>query len=274
MDKRYRLAAFADEADSSIDGQIRAMKENDIEFLEIRGVDGKNISEISLDEAKEVRKKLDDNGLATWSLGSPYGKISIHDDFDKHLDLYKHGLELAKILGASHIRLFSFYVDHSEVEACRDEVLDRLSKFVEAASGYDIVLCHENEKGIYGDIAERCLDIHRQIPSLKAVFDPANYIQCNQDTKIAWEKLQDYVEYMHIKDAFADGSVVPAGEGIGNLPYLLDKYQGTILTLEPHLSVFDGFEKLEKTGDGKKTFCYKSSQEAFRAAAMSLKKLI
>ena len=78
------------------------------------------------------------------------------------------------------------------------------------------------------------------LPQLRAVFDPANFIQCGQDTKPAWELLSPYVEYMHIKDALPDGSVVPAGKGAGELPFLLSQYKGEVLTVEPHLSVFAG----------------------------------
>ena len=48
---RFRLAAFADEAASSLEGQIAAMKENGVELLEIRGVDGKNIADISFHDS-------------------------------------------------------------------------------------------------------------------------------------------------------------------------------------------------------------------------------
>ena len=106
---KFRLAAFADEASQKIDDQIKTMKNNGIELLEIRGVDGTNIADITVSKAKEVRSRLDDAGLSVWSLGSPYGKISFSDDFDKHLDLFKHGIELCDILGTKHIRLFSFY---------------------------------------------------------------------------------------------------------------------------------------------------------------------
>ena len=83
---KFRLAAFADEASQNIDEQITAMKANDIELLEIRGVDGTNIADITVSKAKEVREKLDAAGLSVWSLGSPYGKISLADDFNKHLE--------------------------------------------------------------------------------------------------------------------------------------------------------------------------------------------
>ncbi len=270
----FRLAAFADEADGRIDGQIKAMSENGIEYLEIRGVDGENISDITKEKAKEVRKKLNDEGISVWSLGSPYGKIGIGDDFSAHLDKFRYGLELAEILGAGHIRLFSFYVPSGDETRYKGEVMNRLGQFILAAKDSGIVLCHENEKGIYGDNAQRCLEIHKEFPQLKAVFDPANFIQCGQDIVKAWEMLAPYVEYMHIKDAMADGSVVPAGKGIGNIPYLLENYKGSVLTLEPHLSVFDGFDKLEGKEKTKMNYCYPTSQAAFNAAVNALKALM
>ena len=270
----FKLAAFADEADGRLSEQIKAMTENGIDYLEIRGVDGENISDISIEKAKEIRRQLDDAGLGVWSLGSPYGKIGICDDFTAHLDKFRHGLELADILGAKHIRMFSFYVTSDDAARYRDEVMSRLERFIDAAEGSDVILCHENEKGIYGDIADRCADIHKEFPSLKAVFDPANFIQCGQDTKAAWEMLSPYVEYMHIKDAMENGSVVPAGKGIGNLPYLLENYKGSVLTLEPHLSVFDGFDKLEASEKTKMGYCYPTSRAAFDAAVNALKELI
>ena len=69
---RYKLAAFADEAANDLMGQIAAMKENDVGLLEIRGVDGQNIDQLSCEKAREIRSRLDDAGLAVWSLGSPF----------------------------------------------------------------------------------------------------------------------------------------------------------------------------------------------------------
>lgn len=270
----FRLAAFADEADGRISEQIKAMNENGVEFLEIRGVDGENIADISQEKARKVRRQLDDAGLAVWSLGSPYGKIGIFDDFADHIEKFKRGIELAHILGAKNIRMFSFYVCEADKERCRDEVMSRLEKFINAAEGSGITLCHENEKGIYGDMAVNCAEIHKEFPQLRAVFDPANFVQCGQDTVEAWELLAPYVEYMHIKDALADGSVVPAGKGIGNLPYLLANYRGSVLTLEPHLSVFDGFDKLEGEEKTKIRYCYPNSRAAFDAAVTALKEII
>ncbi|MBQ5316804.1 MAG: sugar phosphate isomerase/epimerase [Oscillospiraceae bacterium] len=265
----FSIAAFADEAASSLDGQITAMRQNDVKYLEIRGVDGENIADISVQKAKDIRRRLDDEGIAVWSIGSPFGKISMSDDFDSHLDKFRRCLETVDILGAEHFRLFSFYGADS-----LDAVCERLAKFIEAAQGSGIILCHENEKGIYGDTAPKCLEIHRALPELRAIFDPANFVQCCQNTIEAWDMLSPYVEYMHIKDALADGSVVPAGKGDGELPRLLSQYRGRMLTVEPHLSVFDGFEGLEKGSELHGKYVYPDSFAAFSAAVSALRDII
>lgn len=271
----FNLAAFADEADNRLEKQIEAMQRNGIAYLEIRGVDGETVTDITLEKAREIRQKLDASNLSVWSVGSPFGKIGIGDDFAPHLEKFKRSLEIADILGAEKMRLFSFYVPKENPEQYSDEVMSRLEQFQTAAKNSDVLPCHENEKGIYGDIAPRCAEIHKNFPAIKAVFDPANFIQCGQDTKLAWKILSPYVEYLHIKDALADGSVVPAGKGIGNIPYILENYRGTILTIEPHLTVFSGFEKLEQERDHTVgNYCYSSSEEAFDAAVAALKNLI
>lgn len=271
----FKIAAFADEASSVIAEQISAMRDNGIEYLEIRGVNGETITDLTIEKAREIRRMLDESGISVWSVGSPYGKHGIEESFEHLLDAFKHGLELADVLGTKHIRLFSFYVPQGDAEKYKDEVMRRLNQYCLAAKGGGMILCHENEKDIYGDIAVRCKEIHEEFPDIKAVFDPANFIQCGQDTKAAWELLSPYVEYMHIKDALWDGTVVPAGKGDGNLPFLLSQYKGEVLTVEPHLIDFDGLEKLESDSKiGMHKYSYASPREAFDVAVNALKELI
>ena len=273
-----KVFAFADEACPKIDGQIEAMLRNRLHGLEIRGVDGANVSEISIDKAKEIRKRLDSKGLCVFSVGSPIGKIGINEDFEPHLDKFKHTLELGHVLGAENMRIFSFYVD-GDAAQYKDEVLERLNKLVGAAAGSGITLCHENEKGIFGDIPERCDIIHKSIPSIKAVFDPANYVQCGVDTLKAYEILKNYVKYMHIKDATADGSIVPSGYGIGNVQTLVSDMIASgkaFFTLEPHLTVFEGLSGLEREGEKSNvgSFSYPDTDTAFDAAVAAFDKII
>lgn len=108
--KQFTLAAFADEAGAEVSAQIDALHENGIPSIELRGVGEKNVTALTEGEAKELKKQLDDAGISVWSIGSPLGKISVGDEFAPHLDVFKHTLELAHILGAGNIRMFSFFL--------------------------------------------------------------------------------------------------------------------------------------------------------------------
>jgi len=276
----FVFSAFADESDEKLTGQIDALIRNGYTHLEIRNLDGKNVSDLSVNEAREISKILSDSELKVWSIGSPIGKIEITDDFESHLDKYKQTLEIANILGADRIRLFSFFMPRGEnPENYKNLVIDRMGAFSEIAKEYSVIPCHENEKGIYGDIATRCAEIHKALPYIKAVFDPANFIQAGQDTLGAFELLGRYVDYMHIKDALKNGEVVPAGKGVGNVPQLIGKYKnsgGRVLTLEPHLYEFVGLKNLEREGEESIVggCSFETPKEAFDAAVNALKGIV
>ena len=277
---QFQLAAFADESDVDLLKQVDALKRNNFSFLEVRYVGEKYFTQLTKEEAKEVTKVLADNGLAIQSLGSPIGKIQINGDFDAHMELYKHTLELGNIFGADKIRLFSFFIPENEDPAqYKNLVLDRMGLIAETAKQFGIKACHENEKGIYGAVASRCLEIHQAVPELGGIFDPANYVQCGQDTLEAWEMLKSYITYMHIKDSLLDGTVVLPGKGDGHVPQIVKKYVdqgGKLFTLEPHLSEFVGLSALEQEGNkslvGHMTFA--TPEAAFDAAAQNLVKIL
>ena len=153
---KFRFGAFADEAAKDFAGQIEALKRNRYEFLEIRNVDGINFTKLTLQEAKALAQQLQENGLSVRSLGSPIGKIKIGDDFDAHLELTKHTLEMGNIFGSQYIRLFSFFMPKEEDPTqYRSLVIDRMGVLAETAASFGIQACHENEKGIYGDTCAR-----------------------------------------------------------------------------------------------------------------------
>ena len=273
-----KICAFADEAARDIRGQIAALERNGISLLEIRGVDGENISEISTEKAREIRKMLDASGIKVWSVGSPIGKYPLSAPLAPHLDVFLRTAELAEILGASKMRVFSFFTKaEADAEREKEEVLLRMRALCESAP-QGLTLCHENEKEIFGGSIKNCLLLHRELPRLRAVFDPANFVQCGEDADAAFTALAPYIEYMHAKDARADGANVLAGDGAGKLPLILKRFAdigGEVVTLEPHLKKFTGLDKLEngaRTAHG--SYSFATLGEAFDAAAQRLIKLI
>lgn len=247
------ISGFSDEICADVKTQFKALNKLGIKYFEPRGINGKNISELSAAEVTDLKRLMDEYGISASSIGSPVGKTKLSEDFAAHFERFKGVVETANALGAKYIRIFSFYHDGGEwTEEERAEVIKRLKKMSAYAAENGVVLLHENEKGIYGDTAARCADIMRELysDSFKAVFDPANFVQCGEDTKNAYNLMQDYIEYIHIKDAKnSDGTVVPAGMGDGNVEWLMKQlfengYHG-FLSLEPHLGSFEGLNALE-----------------------------
>ena len=277
---KFILSAFADEASPVFDEQLRILREEGVTLIELRGADGKNCADLTLEEATALREKLDAAGIGLSALGSPYGKYPLAEPFEAHLDKFRHGLEICRVLGAKRIRMFSFYPAGEVDEASRQEVLRRLEIMLTLAEEAGVQLGHENEKGIYGDTAERNADLLAHFGDrLGFAFDPANFIQCGVKPIEAFGLLHERITYMHIKDALmADGAVVCAGHGDGNVPEILrrlnaEREDEVILTVEPHLTVFKGLDQLQDE-QLKHHESYPDSRTAFHAAVTALREIL
>ena len=135
----YILSAFADEASASFPEQLEALREAGIDRIEIRGVDGTNVSALTDEKAREVRRMLDGAGVGISAIGSPFGKIVVNEGFAEHLEALKRSMEQAKILGANTFRMFSFYPPKGEVIAAyRQQVIDQLGAMLDAADAQDM----------------------------------------------------------------------------------------------------------------------------------------
>ena len=249
-----KISGFSDEISEITKEQFEALNKLGIKYFEPRGIDGKNISKLSEKELCDLKALMDKYGIEASSIGSPVGKIKVAEDFEEHLEVLKNVVKAAKILGTRYIRVFSFYhgTEGEWAEEERLEVFKRMRIMIDYAKEQDVILLHENEKDIYGDTAERCLELMQEFygPNFKAIFDPANFVQAGEDTKNAYDVMKPYIGYMHIKDARkVEGDVVPAGVGDGNVEYILrdlfaSGYEG-FLSLEPHLGKFKGLADLE-----------------------------
>lgn len=269
----WRLSGFADEIDPELDRQLETLASEGIKSFDLRGVWKTNVLALSDAQVNRIQAALQAAGISVSAIAAPTGKIGIRDDFGPHLDAFKRGLELANRFGARYVRIFSFFIPTGDDPATyRDEVLERMRALVTAAEGTGVTLIHENEKDIYGDTPERCLDLLKSIdsPTLRAAWDPANFVQVlgagtgphNQ----GYALLRPYIAYVHVKDAkAAAGQVVPAGEGDGQL-------RKTITALRA--DGFDGFFSLEPHLASAGTFSGFSGPELFRTAVQAFKGLL
>jgi 3-dehydroshikimate dehydratase len=248
-----RLSAFADEISPDLDEQIAVLSSEKVHFLDLRGVWNTNVLDLTDQQVARIKETLDAHGIGVAAIGSPIGKVPIDSSFDEHLQRFERAIAVAHALQTPYIRIFSFYPpattgerdDSGAVNPAeyRNEVLRRLREMTARARAANVILLHENEKGIYGDAIARCVDLLQGCDDahFQAILDPANFIQCGQTPyPDAYEALRPWLQYVHVKDARSDGSVVAAGEGVAHWPELLqrlraDGYDG-FLSLEPHLA--------------------------------------
>lgn len=246
----WKLTGFADEAALELSDQLTLMNKLGLRHIEMRSAWATRILDFTPAQLELAKTLLDEAGVALSAVGSDLGKIQIDDDFDRHLERTKHAMEVANFFGTPNVRTFSFFMpEGSDYASYRGTVVDRLGQMVEVATGAGITLLHENEKDIYGDVPERCLDLATTFnsPNFRLTFDPANYVQCGvKPADEALPVVMPWTSYVHIKDALAsDHSVVKAGEGDGQVPEVLAAlraggYDG-FLSIEPHLGDFDAF---------------------------------
>lgn len=266
-----KLCAFSDEAEGSILGQIDALKRNGIAYTELRSIAGKNVADFTLDEGKEYQSIFEQNGIRVWSIGSPLGKVDIDCDFDEYGKKVEHICKLANIFKTDKIRMFSFFNAINK----KEKVFNYLTKMVEIGKKYGVYMYHENEKDIYGDTAERVLEIMQKVDGLKCIYDPANYLQCKQDARVTLDAFMDKTDYFHIKDVIsATGEIVPAGCGDGKIDEIVRKLdRDTVFTLEPHLTVFAGYSNIDST-ELKNKYTYENSNQAFDASVSAIKDIL
>lgn len=267
----WTLTGFADEISPDLDEQLDTLARESIRYMELRSVWNTNVLDLTDAELDEVRSVVSGRGVSVSSIGSPIGKVPITDPFGPHLERFRRALDVAAVMEAPYVRVFSFFIpEGQEPVHYREEVLERMGALAGEAGSAGVTLLHENEKQIYGDVPGRCVDILSGVGSqaLRTAWDAANFVQCGVGHPYAegYETLRPYIEYVHVKDALAGtGQVVPAGQGDGEIPETLSALRD---------SGFDGFFSLEPHLASSGTYSGFSGPELFRKAAGVFKDLL
>lgn len=238
-----KISGFTDEVSLDLSSQIALLKELDMKYMCPRNINGKNIADYTYEQfIEQVKPELDKNGIKFSSIGSPIGKTALYneDAYIEQLKKLENLIKIAEAMECKYIRIFSFFIDRRDNHtAYSADVIKKLKGFIKKVEGTDIILLHENEKLIYGDVPERAIELYEAInhPNFKLCYDASNYVQCKVDPYEAYLKTRDYTVYYHMKDCL-DGVEVPLGIGQGRIEDVLRdlvarEYDG-FLTMEPH----------------------------------------
>lgn len=240
---RFPLSAFADEIDPDLSVQIEVLKRLDVNGLDLRSVDNVNVLDLSEEKLLEVKAACENAGLHVEAVGSPVNKVNYSAEAAKQeMEKMRRSISIAKMLGVRKIRIFSPALPKGIEEEHWPEVLAFMKDMADLGKSEDVVLMHENDGHFIGAFPKYALRLFEKLgsPHFRAAYDFANGVPLGFRPMRDWFPwLLPHLECCHIKDSKSDGTVVPPGEGEGQmretLEFLIEQgWKGT-LTLEPHL---------------------------------------
>lgn len=272
------LTGFADEASSSIDGQIRATKELGWRCIESRNIDGVNIHDLSDSAFDAVYGKLQDSGVRINCFGSAianWGK-RIDEPFTSSLEEARRAIPRMQRLGTELVRIMSFAVlaDREPDDQMEEERFTRLRELYRMFTDAGITPVHENCMNYGGMGWPFTLRLLENVPGLKLVFDTGNPVSSDDRSKpkpypkqSSWEfytHVREHIAYVHIKDCVWDADrqsdvFTYPGEGDAEVrrivkDLLASGYDGGI-SIEPHMAVVHHDSSIQATDEAKYS-CY------------------
>jgi sugar phosphate isomerase/epimerase len=244
------FSGIADEAGKPIAVQIKAQQELGWSHIEIRNVDGVNLTDLPDDAFDRVYAAVTGGGLAVSCFASQLANWArpISGDFAVDMAELERAIPRMRRFGTRFIRCMSWPNDKEDPwpeGRWREEVIARMRRLASVAEEGGVVLVHENCDGWAGQGPEQTLELVREVdsPSLKLVFDTGNPAHHDQNGWEYYRSVKEHIVYIHIKDYKQHEGELSAcfpGEGIGCVKeivadLLAGGYDGGF-SIEPHLA--------------------------------------
>jgi len=256
-----KLTGFADEAAPDLATQIKATQKLGWQYISARGIDGKNIHDLSDSEFDTARGQLEDAGIGIAEFGSLIGSWSksIKSDFALTLDEVDRAIPRMQQLGTKIVRVMSYAQEPWGEDQHEQERFHRLREISQRFSDAGLITAHENCMNWGGFSSAHTLRLVEEVPALKLIFDTGNpvfqrdrSIPEPQRTSIAsassaaaegsqgkpteswqdawqfYQAVREHIIHIHIKDCrnpLDDGEepeYVFPGEGQAYIPAIID----------------------------------------------------
>ncbi len=259
--KKFKLGVISDEVTNDLEPALLWAKEFGLEWVELRNVWGKYVTEMDPDNVKRAQDLLAKHGMKVSVLDSAYFKIVLPGTgtparregkgdsvtYDQQKPLLERAMARAKDLGTDKVRIFSFW-RCPDPKAVFDRIARELENTAAIAQKEHIRLVLENETACNIATGAESVEI------LNAVKSPAFGLNWDSGNAFAAGELAPYPDgykpldkkriwHCHLKDAHLEnGRSVwrPIGSGaidfVGQFKALLADGYNESLSLETHYS--------------------------------------
>jgi len=254
-----QFSGISDEAGASIDVQIKAHLELGWKYIELRSIEGVNLTDVEESKFDEIFGKLADAGLQVSCFAAQIANWArpISTPFEVDMEELKRAIPRMHRMGTKFIRIMSYPNDKDspwEESSWKTEVVKRMKQLCRVAEDGDVMLLHENCSGWGGENNSNNLQLLQEInsPAFRQLFDTGNPIAHGHNSWDWYQAVKDQIEYVHIKDGVAteDGcKFTYCGEGEGQTKRILESldmsgYNG-VISIEPHLGMIISDGKTE-----------------------------
>ena len=228
----------------NIDEAISFAKKNNLKYIEIENINGKNITEHSFDELVAISSKISSQGLLVSCISTPFLKWKTTETnfkicgqhIDSEEEYFTNIMDIADIFGAPSIRIFSYLKTDISIE----DLAQKLDVYSQQALNRGIELLLEND-GLCN------IDTIHNMHQLFELYSFSNIFPLlNLGTTITIadnfnpQELQDLInncQYFHLKDYDSElKRNVVIGEGdVDYETILADKINdnSTFVSLDP-----------------------------------------
>ena len=189
----FRVAVINDEISQDFDHSCYvAAHDFGLEWIELRGMWNKNLTELPADDLERARGILAKYKLRVTDIASPLFKVDwpgaplskqserrdqfgAHEDFKKQDSLLEHCIELAKMFNTDRIRCFDFW-RLDDVAPYRKAINEKLRETAQHCARSNMILLLENEMSCNTATAEEAVETLRAVPesNLMLNWDPGN----------------------------------------------------------------------------------------------------
>jgi L-ribulose-5-phosphate 3-epimerase len=252
-----RLSVLTDEVSASFTEALDWAVRNGFKHVEVRMVDGANVSNLSDADVDRAKREIEKRGLKVSAIASPLFKCALdpsrpvvsgdlfgnkEEDLPTHMRKLPRAIAIAKKLGTRNIRIFSFWREKEPLKHLPD-IVEHLKNAAALAEKEGVLLLQENENACNGGYAEEVAEIVRRVgsPAMRVLWDPGNENYGGRSCyPEGYEKVKGLFAHVHLKDSVTGGdgkaTCVPIGEGKTPLREQIralekDGYQG-LYTLE------------------------------------------
>lgn len=241
------FTGISDESGGSIATQIAAHQALGWTRLELRAIDGKNLTDVDDATFEAIAAAVQTAGMSVCCFASQLANWSrpISTDFDVDVQELRRAIPRMQRLGTPFIRCMSYPNAGLADDAWRDEAVRRLRELATMAKDGGITLVHENCNGWGGESPENTLELLARVnsPAFKLVFDTGNPFAHRQDAPGYLRAVIAHVVHVHIKDGYLDGDrhvYTYPGEGSCHVDDCLQQliaygYDGGY-SIEPHIA--------------------------------------